>query len=66
VYLVKNDRTVQELNAGGVALGMLDMDFPYESEFSVIEIQSLIADIRRFAGAAPQVDDITALYLRRL
>jgi sigma-B regulation protein RsbU (phosphoserine phosphatase) len=110
VYLVKNDRTIQELNAGGVALGMLDMDFPYQSEASVIEkgeclllytdgvteaineqeqlydtvsplkqftldnfshpaetfIQSLIADIRRFAGAAPQVDDITALYLRRL
>jgi len=32
VYLLRTDGTVQELNRGGVPLGMLDMDFPYESE----------------------------------
>lgn len=110
VYLVKNDRTIQELSTGGVAIGMLDMDFPYQTETSIIEkgqslllytdgvteaideqnrlydnicpltkftlgnvsspaerfIQDLTSDIRRFAGNAPQADDITAMYLRRL
>jgi sigma-B regulation protein RsbU (phosphoserine phosphatase) len=28
---------VQELSAGGVALGMLDMDFPYQTDEVVVE-----------------------------
>jgi sigma-B regulation protein RsbU (phosphoserine phosphatase) len=36
VYLLRSDGSVHELNAGGVALGMLDMDFPYQSEVSAI------------------------------
>ncbi len=109
VYLVKSNGKVQELSAGGVALGMLDMEFPYQTDEVVIErgerlllytdgvteaineqeelydnivpvkefiikkrqqsaqefIDALISDIKRFSGAAPQVDDITALYLIR-
>jgi sigma-B regulation protein RsbU (phosphoserine phosphatase) len=108
-YLLRKDDTIQELNTGGVALGMLDMDFPYQTERVTIEpgerlllytdgvteatneqnrlydadvplqqfvfrtrperaelfIQSLISDIKRFTGNAPQNDDITALYLLR-
>lgn len=36
VYCMRADGGVQELNAGGIALGMLDLDFPYESEVTVI------------------------------
>jgi phosphoserine phosphatase RsbU/P len=36
VYCMRADGGVQELNAGGIALGMLDLDFPYESERTVI------------------------------
>jgi phosphoserine phosphatase RsbU/P len=36
VYCVRADGTVGELNAGGIALGMLDMDFPYQSEVTVM------------------------------
>jgi len=108
-YLLRKDNTIQELNTGGVALGMLDIDFPYQTEQVTIEpgerlllytdgvteatneqnqlydadvplqqfvlrtkperaelfIQSLISDIKRFTGNAPQNDDITALYLLR-
>ena len=108
-FLLKKDNTIQELNTGGVALGMLDIDFPYQTERVTIEpgerlllytdgvteaaneqnqlydsdvplqqfvlrarperaelfIQSLIGDIKRFTGNAPQNDDITALYLLR-
>ena len=31
-YLLRSDGSIQELDTGGVALGMLDMDFPYQSE----------------------------------
>ena len=31
-YLLRGDGTVQELMAGGIALGMLDVDLPFESE----------------------------------
>ncbi len=31
-FLLRADGSVQELSAGGVPLGMLDMDFPYQSE----------------------------------
>jgi sigma-B regulation protein RsbU (phosphoserine phosphatase) len=37
VYCMRADGTVQELNAGGIALGMLEMDFPYQSEITVID-----------------------------
>jgi phosphoserine phosphatase RsbU/P len=106
---LRKDNTIQELSAGGVALGMLDMDFPFQTEHVVIEpgerlllytdgvteatneqnrlydsdlplqqfvlrtrperaelfIQSLMGDIKKFTGNAPQNDDITALYLLR-
>ncbi len=35
-YLMRNDATVLELTKGGLALGMLDMDFPYESDHVVV------------------------------
>ncbi len=35
-YLLRRDGSVQELAEGGVALGMLDMDFPYQSERVVL------------------------------
>jgi serine phosphatase RsbU (regulator of sigma subunit) len=109
VYCARADGTMQELNAGGIALGMLDMDFPYESEITTLLkgeslllytdgipeavdetmqqyesrsplkeyhqrhhsasardfIKRLIADIQGFTGSAPQIDDITALYVHR-
>ncbi|OGU25572.1 MAG: hypothetical protein A2X66_07110 [Ignavibacteria bacterium GWA2_54_16] len=109
-YLLRRDGSVQELGAVGLPLGMLDMDFPYQSERITIEkgerlflytdgiteavnereefydverplrdfflghqpaqsgafIRELITDIKKFTGSAPQSDDITALYLRRL
>jgi serine phosphatase RsbU (regulator of sigma subunit) len=36
VYCMRADGSVQELNAGGIALGMLERDFPYQSEVTVI------------------------------
>ncbi|MEO8169048.1 MAG: PP2C family protein-serine/threonine phosphatase, partial [bacterium] len=36
VYWLKNDNTVEELNAGGLALGMMDIDFPYQTDRIVI------------------------------
>jgi serine phosphatase RsbU (regulator of sigma subunit) len=109
VYCARMDGTIDELNTGGVALGMLDMDFPYQSETTTLAkgeglllytdgvteaadeamrlyesqaplkeflaghrqeaaqrvVELLIADIQAFTGAAPQIDDITALYIRR-
>jgi phosphoserine phosphatase RsbU/P len=109
VYHARADGTMEELNAGGIALGMLDMDFPYQSEFTTLAqgeslllytdgipeavdeamqqyeshsplkefhqqrrsvpppefIKQLIADIQCFTGTAPQIDDITALYVHR-
>ncbi len=109
-YILRNDGTIQELHAGGLPLGTIDMDLPYESErvtlgrgerlflytdgvteaenehhvlyeleFPITDfltkhqpnsseafISDLIADIRKFTGTAPQNDDITAMYLRRL
>jgi len=100
---------LKELSLGGIPLGMLDMEFPYQSETLTLEkgdrlllytdgvteafdeqekmydsasplrdfvaghcperaevfVRDLIADVKRFAGAAPQNDDITALYLIR-
>jgi sigma-B regulation protein RsbU (phosphoserine phosphatase) len=35
-YWLKSDNTVAELSVGGVALGMLDMDFPFQSEHITI------------------------------
>lgn len=37
VYLLRNDGSVQELTAGGVPFGMLEMDFPYTPESIVME-----------------------------
>ena len=109
-YILRKDGTIQELHAGGLPLGTIDMDIPYQSErvtlgrgerlflytdgvteaenehhvlyeldFPVTDfltkhtpdssetfISDLIADIRKFTGSAPQNDDITAMYLRRL
>jgi serine phosphatase RsbU (regulator of sigma subunit) len=109
VYHARADGTMEELNVGGIALGMLDMDFPYQSEFTTLAqgesillytdgipeavdetmqqyeshyplkefhqrhqsvkapefITKLIADIQCFTGVAPQIDDITALYVHR-
>jgi len=31
-YLLRNDHSIHELNAGGIPLGMLDLDLPIESE----------------------------------
>ncbi len=36
-YLVRNDNTVTELKVGGIPLGMLDMNMPYESERVTLE-----------------------------
>ncbi len=36
-YLLRSDGSVQELSAGGIALGMLDVDLPYESEHLRLE-----------------------------
>ena len=107
VFLRRADGTLRELTQGGVPLGMLDIDFPYQSETLTLAngerlllytdgipeatdahqrlyeedsplkdyvcahvppgagtfIQDLIADVKKFTGAAPQNDDITALYL---
>jgi serine phosphatase RsbU (regulator of sigma subunit) len=42
-YWLKSDNTVQELSVGGVALGMLDMDFPFQSEhFTMKEGERLL------------------------
>jgi serine phosphatase RsbU (regulator of sigma subunit) len=32
LYWLKNDDTIVELDAGGVALGMMDMDFPFRTD----------------------------------
>ncbi len=109
VYLLKKDSAIQELKAGGLPLGMVDLDLPYESDKATIGkgerlllytdgipeatneqqqlfesaiplqrfmlevrpdraelfIQTLIEEIKRFTGVAPQSDDITALYVMR-
>lgn len=36
-YVVRNDGSLQELKVGGIPLGMLDMDLPYETEKIVLE-----------------------------
>lgn len=36
IYLLRNDNTVQELANGGIAFGMIDMDFPYQSDQVVV------------------------------
>ena len=108
-YLMRTDGSVQELAVGGVALGMLDIEFPFQTEHVTIGVgerlllytdgiteatnernqlydsdvplkefalrhssekaklfvDSLINDIRKFTGNAPQSDDITAMYLVR-
>jgi sigma-B regulation protein RsbU (phosphoserine phosphatase) len=37
VYLRRTDGSLQELTLGGIPLGMLDMDFPYQSETLTLE-----------------------------
>lgn len=37
VYLLRNDSTVEELAKGGIAFGMMDLDFPYQSDQVTIE-----------------------------
>lgn len=108
-YLVRHDGDIVELGNGGLALGMLDMDFPYQTDAVTLRpgdrlfmytdgvseamdakgrlydtdgylknlihrhrpeaaeglIRDLVADIQKFADAAPQADDITAMYLIR-
>jgi sigma-B regulation protein RsbU (phosphoserine phosphatase) len=36
-YVLRKDNTVQELKEGGLALGMLDVDFPYTSDKLTLE-----------------------------
>jgi len=36
-YVMKKDGTLQELKVGGIPLGMIDMDLPYESEKITLE-----------------------------
>jgi serine phosphatase RsbU (regulator of sigma subunit) len=36
VYWLRNDGTIQELKAGGVPFGMLDLDLPYQNEQIVL------------------------------
>lgn len=36
-FILKNDNTLQKIDAGGVAFGMFDMGLPFEGEKSVIE-----------------------------
>ncbi|HXG37485.1 MAG TPA: PP2C family protein-serine/threonine phosphatase [Bacteroidota bacterium] len=36
-YLLRRDGSVQQLTAGGIAFGMLDMDFPYETDCVTLE-----------------------------
>jgi serine phosphatase RsbU (regulator of sigma subunit) len=36
VFLLRPDGTIRQLNAGGVPFGMLDIDFPYQSEQSFL------------------------------
>jgi serine phosphatase RsbU (regulator of sigma subunit) len=108
-FVVRTDGSVEEMNDGGLALGMLELDLPYKTQKTILRpgerfllytdgvteaansndvlydsevplnqfvlrtkperaeqfIQSLIADLKRFTGGAPQNDDITALYLLR-
>jgi len=109
VFVLRPDGAVRELAAGGLPIGMLDMEIPYQSEELVLDpgdrvlfytdgvteaanerdeffdtqrplkelfashapssagefIRDLIAEVKAFTGAAPQNDDITALYLIR-
>ena len=109
-YILRNDRSLVELHAGGLPLGTIDMDLPYKSERATLQkgerlflytdgvteaeneshvlyenefpvtdflarhvpdssetfIDELLVDIRKFTRSAPQNDDITAMYLRRL
>lgn len=37
VYLLRKNNTVEELSAGGLALGMMEIDFPYETNRVVLE-----------------------------
>jgi sigma-B regulation protein RsbU (phosphoserine phosphatase) len=37
IYLLKNDGSIQDLKAGGLPLGMVDLDLPYESEKARVE-----------------------------
>jgi phosphoserine phosphatase RsbU/P len=109
LYLHRRNGDFEELNNGGLALGMMDMEFPYGTDRITLDrgdrlllftdgvseamdargrlydtdgrlrgfmtsqaagsaaglIAALIGDIRGFAGAAPQADDITAMALVR-
>jgi sigma-B regulation protein RsbU (phosphoserine phosphatase) len=37
MYLLRREGTFQELGNGGLALGMMDMEFPYETDSVVLE-----------------------------
>jgi sigma-B regulation protein RsbU (phosphoserine phosphatase) len=37
-FVIRTDNTVQELSAGGIPFGMLDMDFPFQTE--IVTLQS--------------------------
>lgn len=109
VYLLRSDGSVDSLSRGGIAFGMIDIDFPYEADSVTIApgervllytdgvteamnaqgkqydaqdglrhflvanrplsaetfVRDLLADVAAFTGAAPQSDDITAMYLVR-
>ncbi len=109
VYVLRADGTVEALSKGGIAFGMIDMDFPYEVDSVTLApgdrvllytdgiteamnahgeqydahdalqsfllahrpssseafVRGLLADVASFTGAAPQSDDMTAMYLMR-
>lgn len=108
IFLLKNDSSLEKLDAGGVGLGMFDFGIPFAGQKSVMNpgeklflytdgipeamneneeeysdkkmldfliehsdkpagdfIDSLVNDVKIYAGSTPQSDDITALILKR-
>jgi serine phosphatase RsbU (regulator of sigma subunit) len=107
--LLRQNGTLEKLDAGGVGLGMFDFGIPYTGQKSIMNlgdklflytdgipeamneneeeysdekmilffnvhsentaeefISALVKDVKSHTGAAPQSDDITALYLSRI
>jgi len=108
IFLLRQNGSLEKLDAGGVGLGMFDFGIPYTGQKSIINsgdklflytdgipeamneneeeysdekmifffkshsentaeefISALVKDVKGYTGAAPQSDDITALYLSR-
>jgi sigma-B regulation protein RsbU (phosphoserine phosphatase) len=108
IFLLRKDRTLEKIDAGGVGLGMFDFGISYTGQNCVMNsgdklflytdgipeamnekeeeysdermisffqnhsqnspndfISALVKDVKDYAGAVPQSDDITALILKR-